>query len=64
MTTMLTIAGIAIASEFIGNLMEHFGHSNKVVFVKIAAYISCGYIAMDFWWDGVRTVAGQFGVHI
>lgn len=64
MTAMLTVAGIAIASEFIANLMENFGHGNKVIFVKIASYMACGYVAMDFWWDGVRMVAGQFGVHI
>ncbi|MGO4371976.1 hypothetical protein AB4Z21_14525 [Paenibacillus sp. MCAF20] len=58
------IAGIAIASEFVGLLMEEHGHGNKVVFVKIITYVGCAYIAMDFWWSGLRTIARAFGVYV
>jgi hypothetical protein len=64
MGTMLTVAGIAIGSEFIGKVMEEFGQGNKVIFIKVAAYIACGVIAMNFWWDGVRTVVHAFGVNL
>jgi hypothetical protein len=64
MTALLTVAGISIASEMIAKLMEEYGQGSKVVFIKIAAYIACGYVAFDFWWDGVRYVASTFGVHI
>lgn len=64
MTTLLTVAGIAITSEIIARLMEEYGQGGKVVFIKIAAYIACGTIALDFWWDGVREVARAFGVNI
>lgn len=58
------IAGIAIASEFVGRLMEDHGHGNKVVFVRIIAYVACGVIALDCWWTGVRDIARTFGVSI
>lgn len=64
MSALLTVAGIAIASEFIGKAMEHFGQGDKIIFIKIAAYVACGYVAMDFWWDGVRHVAHAFGVSV
>jgi hypothetical protein len=64
MTALFTVAGISIISEIVARLMEEYGQGNKIVFVKIAAYIACGYVAFDFWWDGVRYVASQFGVHI
>lgn len=58
------VAGIAIASEFIGRLMEDHGHGNKVVFVRIISYVACGYIAFECWWDGVRKIAHAFGVSL
>lgn len=60
----LKIAGIAISSEFIGRIMEDMGHGNKVVFVRIATYVACGYIAFEAWWDAIRYVAHTFGVRI
>lgn len=60
----LKVAGIAIASEFIGRLMEENGHGNKVVFVRIISYVACGLIAFDCWWGGVRGIAQAFGVRL
>lgn len=60
----LKIAGIAIGSEIIGRLMEESGHGGKVVFIKIIAYVGCAYIALDFWWTGLRTIAHSFGVSV
>lgn len=64
MKALLTVAGIAIISSIVEKLMDEYGQGNKVVFVKIAAYIACGYVALDYWWEGVRFVATTFGVHI
>ena len=64
MTAIFTIAGIAVISEMISKGMEYFGHGDKIVFIKVAGYIACGYIAWDAWWDGVRFVAHTFGVNI
>ncbi|OBZ13324.1 hypothetical protein [Bacillus sp. FJAT-26390] len=61
---VLKIAGIAISSEIIGRLMEENGHGGKVVFIKIVAYVGCAYIAMEFWWAGLRYIARSFGVSV
>lgn len=58
------IAGIAIGSEFLSKAMEEYGHGDKTIFVRIVSYVACGYIALDFWWAGVKQVAVQFGVSI
>ncbi|MFD1953753.1 hypothetical protein ACFSL6_17605 [Paenibacillus thailandensis] len=58
------VAGIAIGSEFVAMLMEENGHGNKVMFVKIASWVSCAYVALDFWWEGLRHAAAFFGVYI
>lgn len=61
---ILKIAGIAIGSEIVGRLMEENGHGGKVVFVKIVSYVGCAYIAMDYWWAGLRHIAHAFGVTV
>lgn len=61
---MFTVAGIAIASEFAGRVLENMGQGDKVVFVNIAAYIACAGVALHFWWAGVKYVAYTFGVSI
>lgn len=61
---VLQIAGIALGSELISKLMEETGHGGKVVFVKLISYVAGAYIALDYWWQGVRYVAHMFGVHI
>jgi hypothetical protein len=60
----IKIAGIAIASEFVGRLMEDHGHGNKVIFVRVITYVACGMIAMEYWWQGVKYIASTFGVRI
>lgn len=60
----LKVAGIAIASEFVGRLMEDHGHGNKVIFIRIITYVACGAIAMEYWWEGVRHIAHAFGVSL
>jgi hypothetical protein len=62
MSALFTIAGIAITSQLIEQLMTYFGHADKIVFVKIAAYVAGGYVAWDFWWGGVHYVAAKFGL--
>lgn len=64
MTTLFTVAGIAIGSELVGKIMEYYGQSGMIPFVKIVAYMACGYVALDAWWDGVRHVAHMFGVQL
>ena len=62
MSALFTIAGIALTSQLIEQIMGYLGHGDKVVFVKIAAYIASGYVAWDFWWGSIHYVAGRFGV--
>lgn len=62
MESLFAVAGVGIVSELVGNVLENIGQGNKVVFVRIASYIACGYIAWDVWWEGVSYVASKFGV--
>lgn len=63
MSTLFAVAGVALTSQLIEQIMGYLGHGDKVVFVKIAAYIAAGYIAWDVWWDGIHMIAREFGVY-
>lgn len=59
---IFTVAGIAICSSVVQTIMEHFGHGDKVVFVKIIGYVACAFIAWNVWWDLVHYIESSFGV--
>lgn len=62
--SLFAVAGVGIAAELIGMVLENIGQGNKVVFVRIASYVVCGFIAWDVWWDGINYVASKFGVSL
>jgi len=64
MASLFTVAGVAGVSALTEHLLERFGHGNKVVFVKIAGYCICAYVAWDVWFDLVHYVSTMFGVRL
>jgi hypothetical protein len=62
MAPVIKVAGVAIATLVVEKVMEKTGHEDKIVFVSIISWVTCAYIALDFWWDGVKYVMQTFGV--
>ena len=52
MTSVFTVAGIAIGTSIVEYLMELYGHGDKVKFVKIIAWMAAGYITLDAFYSG------------
>ena len=62
MTSILGVLGVAAASNLSEYVLEHIGHGDKVIFIKIAGYCVCAFIAWDIWWKLVNHVSFVFGV--
>lgn len=63
-SSLFGVLGVAAVSSLSEYLLDRFGHGDKIVFVKIAGYCICAYVAWDIWLDLVHYVGFKFGVRL
>lgn len=62
LSPLFKILGIGVVSHFSGAALENLGHGGKVIYLKIAGYCVCAYVAFDTWFDALHKIAAMFGV--
>jgi hypothetical protein len=58
------VLGVGVVTHFGGSILENMGQGSKVLYLKIAGYAVCAWIAFDVWWTYLQRIAAIFGVHV
>ncbi|NBI28620.1 hypothetical protein [Chengkuizengella marina] len=64
LTPLFAVAGTALVSHLVGDVLEEVGKGKYKLFLQIGTYVICMYITFNLWWDAVRYVARTFGVFL
>jgi hypothetical protein len=57
------MAGVGIASHVIERKLEYSGHGGRVIYLRIATYLTCGLISFYAWRELFRYAGILLGVH-
>jgi hypothetical protein len=62
-TPFIKLAAVGITAHVIERKLERAGHGHKVIFVRMATYVSCALIAWAEWNVALRSLGHVFGIH-
>lgn len=61
---VMWIGGLSISSSVVEKLLENYGQDRFIPILKIAGYVVCAYIALDFCVDTIKLTGRKFGVRL